>query len=150
MSSRESILARLFEIGSDIHEWGLAGRNLPAIPPDSLPAFVMWDGPQSRLETQTAQPAYGLVQFRVEMTPTLAIAFSGDQDTIGSGANALHDELMHAVLSDTELYSLLEHRQVKYIDTDFVVLPNTEEPALALYLNFALRFVLKPSELISA
>lgn len=144
---REQILARLFVIGSGIHDWSLTGRNLPAIPPDGLPGFVIWDGPQNRLESETRRPAYAMLPFQVEIAPTLAIAFQGEQEIIGAGANALHDELVHAVLSDTDLYSLIDNKQVKYVETEYAILPGAEEPAMALYLNFTLRFTLRPAEL---
>lgn len=144
---RESVLARVFAIGEGINTWALTGRNLPAIPPDGLPGFVMWDGGQTIIESKTARQAFGMMPFQVHLAPTLAIAFQGDQETIGAGANELHDTLMHAVLSDTALYQLLENKQVEYLDTDFALLPGTEEPSIALYLHFGMRFVLRPSEL---
>jgi hypothetical protein len=144
---REQICARLFAIGQGVHDWTWVQRNVDEIPPHSLPLFGLWDGGQTRVESDTRQMSRALAPFLCEMTPTLAIAVPGTVDNVGAEANELHDALMHAVLSDTQLYALIANKEVRYLDTVVASVKGTEETAITMNLNFALRYHLVPADL---
>jgi len=100
---REQILARVFEVISDIPGIRSAHRNDGDIPEDSLPAAILFDGDEEVVNGETRKLGRPTP---VHMTPEIVIA-ERTVGQIGSALTPLRRALITGVLVDAQLEQIV-------------------------------------------
>lgn len=123
---REDILSRILGILEALAESLAAGtdgdyagakayRNRIEIPESVRPAFLLFDGDESVLDSQN-RPKDSRATQVVTMTPEVYVLMAdrGEGDPVGAGVNALRRAVIKAVLQDDELADLAVDGAVRY------------------------------------
>lgn len=108
MDRRESILARLLEIASDIEGIKRAWRHKGRLTEDARPAIVILDADETAEEegnVSSSRPSD--LSRRVVMTPEIYIMLGSSLEDVGTDINAMRAKFLKAVMLDAELREIV-------------------------------------------
>jgi hypothetical protein len=150
---REQILARLLKIGEGLHDWSTHGRNIAHLSGlESLPAYVLWDGPQGKDEDAHAalrrnSPAQRLGPKIRQMRPIINIGVAGPEETVGTLANEVLERVVGAIMHDGPLAKLILHDRLDWDDDDYSFTSEGGETVIEYKINLVITYVIKPGDL---
>jgi hypothetical protein len=107
MDKREAILARLVEIAAALDGVTTATRNQDELSERARPAIAVFDADEAVDEAAERQDHPGRAPNIVVMTPEVMILLGGTPENVGSALNALRAKLIKAVLTDSQLITLV-------------------------------------------
>jgi len=143
IDTRELILARILVTLGTVQVGVKAHRNLPDVPENLRPCLVLVDGDEEASDQDLARHAAFLR--RVTVTPEILILI-GATDGVGSALNALRAKVLHALLFDTTLKTLLLDDDIVYLGAHSAFQEGRRiEGSMVLRLSFT--YLLRPTDL---
>ena len=143
---RELILVRLLEIAKGIE--GIAGafRNRDELSEKQRPAIVILDADEAADDADPgSRPARS--PRRVAMTPEIYILLGAKPEDLGSTINTLRARFVKAVLSDTQLISIVgTNGDIRY-EGCATALARGRSMEGEMGVSFSFTYVLRPEEL---
>lgn len=145
MDKREAILKRLVEIAAGLEGITAAVRNQDEISERSRPAIAIFDADESASEHASEHP--GRAPNVVEMSPEILILLGAKPETVGSALNLMRAKLIKAVLTDTQLISLVgPNGHVRYAGCS-THLGHGRSMEGSMSVQFSFAYVLRPEQL---
>lgn len=145
MDKRESILARLREIGEGVSGIVKAARNEGAIDEDDRPAIIVLDADEQSDEGDRGDGR----SFRVALSPQIFILLSGKPEDVGSQLNAFRAKLLAAIFSDATLRALVGINGGIRYEGCATGLATGRSMEGEMGLNLSFHYILKPADLIN-
>jgi hypothetical protein len=143
---RELILVRLLEIAKGVE--GIAGafRNRDEISEKQRPAIVILDADEAADDADPASRSARSPR-RVAMTPEIYILLGAKPEDLGSTINTLRARFVKAVLSDTQLISIVgTNGDIRY-EGCATALARGRSMEGEMGVSFSFTYVLRPEEL---
>lgn len=120
ISLREPILARLLEILEAVEQLKETDRNLDEFPEAARPMGILLDGDEAAVPEFQRSWVKGKVTIVTDMLPLVLVQHGGTPQDIGSDMNELVDTIIHDVMSDATLSSMVTRNGGVYWDrTDY-------------------------------
>ena len=143
---REMILSHLLEIASVTEGVVAAFRNRDEISEKQRPAIVILDADEAADDTDPgSRPARS--PRRVAMTPEIYILLGAKPEDLGSTINTLRARFVKAVLSDTQLISIVgTNGDIRY-EGCATALARGRSMEGEMGVSFSFTYVLRPEEL---
>lgn len=113
MSNREAILSRLEEVLAGVSGVNHFQRNKAKVHEARLPAIVLLDADES-LSSEHVNGRPAAAPAIMEMTPEIYLLVQDDAADVGPAMNALLDDIVAAVRSDTDLLALTHNGDIRY------------------------------------
>jgi hypothetical protein len=147
VDKREEILQRLVEVAAAVPGVTTAVRNRDEISERARPAIAVFDADETADERAEQQGHGGRAPNMVEMTPEVLILLGGAPETVGSVLNALRTKLVKAVLTDSQLTTLVgPNGRVRYAGCS-THLGHGRSMEGFMGVHFAFAYVLRPEQL---
>ena len=143
---REMILSRLLEIASATEGVVAAFRNKDEISEKQRPAILILDADEAADDTDPgSRPSRS--PRRVAMTPEIYILLGAKPEDLGSAINRLRARFVKAVLSDTQLGSIVgTNGEIRY-EGCATALARGRSMEGEMGVSFSFSYVLRPEEL---
>ena len=143
---REMILSRLLEIASATEGVVAAFRNKDEISEKQRPAILILDADEAADDTDPgSRPSRS--PRRVAMTPEIYILLGAKPEDLGSAINRLRARFVKAVLSDTQLGSIVgTNGEIRY-EGCATALARGRSMEGEMGVSFSFTYVLRPEEL---
>ncbi len=143
---REMILVRLLEIAKGIDGIAAAFRNRDEISEKQRPAIAILDADEA---ADDADPMHRPSRSprRIAMTPEIYILLGAKPEELGTAINTLRARLLKAVLSDTQLGSIVgSNGEIRY-EGCATALARGRSMEGEMGVSFSFTYVLRPEEL---
>lgn len=142
---REGVVARLKTIAAGIDGINKVERNVISITDVQRPAIIIYDGSEEAVEPQSSRTGLPAI---VTMTAEMRILLGASPANVGTDINALRMAVMHDVLTDASLQTIIgangrvryggcetELGQGRTLDGDMVMRFNITYPLLQAELS---------------
>lgn len=147
MDKREAILARLLIVVKAVEGIKTATRNKKAISEDQRPGVQIFDADEEADDREIGRGRPGNAPNLITMTPEIFLVLGAVTETVGTELNTLRAKLVKAIVSDSELATLVgPNGEIRYkACATGLSQGRTMEGEMGIVIDF--KYVLNPSEL---